>query len=106
MWLRGGLYSFDVDTNEFPTFVTDTYIFLIVTRHISASGTWRPSLNEGLHIKALLIFEDNRRRNQFLATHATNMDFFAFGHVEPPTSCLPTPRRYRLRYGSKLLGYS
>ena len=86
MWLLDGLFSFDVDTNELPTFVTDTYIFFIVTRHISASRAWRPIFNEGLHIKALPIFEGNRRRNQFLATHATNMDFFGFGHVEHPPS--------------------
>ena len=100
------MFSLNVDANEFPTLVTDTYVFFIVTGHISASWAWRPIFNEGLHIKALLILEDNGRRNQFLATHATNMDFFGFGHLEPPTACFSTPRRYRLRYYSKPLGYS
>ena len=61
----------DIDTNECPAFVTDTYIFLVVTRHIAALGAWRPILNQVAHVKAFTIFETNGRRNQFTATHAT-----------------------------------
>ncbi len=88
MLLGDGVSSLDIDTNEFPTLVTDAYIFLIVTGHIAASGAWRPILNEGVHIKAFLIFEANRGGNQFLATHATQVNFFGFGHFEPPPFCL------------------
>ena len=65
----------------------------MVTRHFAAFGAWRPILNQGAHIKAFTIFEANRRRNPFLATHATYMDFFGFGHFEPPTFCLPLSSR-------------
>jgi hypothetical protein len=65
----------------------DTDIFLAVAGHFTASGAWWPTLDKGFHIEALAIFKFDRGGNQFSATHATQMDFFGLGHLEPPTFC-------------------
>jgi len=80
--------SLHFNTDEFTTFVTDTEILFIVTRHFAAPWARRPFLNEPFQIKAFLVLENNGGGNPFAASHAAYMNFFGLGHFEPPHSCL------------------